>query len=319
MSDRKLYDPEAIRARVLIPDLLAAKGWPLKKSADGWRGGCPVHQGDNREAFHVTRDGMHWHCFTNCQTGGDVISLARALDGTSFSEACKSLGGRADVVTAPIIHAPRPAPEPEPLPSLDDAKRSEMQRLAERLANDEQLCADIAGSRGWEPATISALAHTCALGWMDHHREGDGALCFLYPRSVKTRVLWKDGTGWRWHRPDNEKRVSWLWTGWAWNGCELWREDRLRGLLRTGAVVVEGEPDCITMIDAGANDTFNTVVSIPSATMGEKLRLRLPEVLRGLHVTLSPDDDEAGRKAADTLAALVTPTARTFTNLLTAA
>jgi len=42
------------------------------------RARCPIHGGDNPEAFSVTA-GKGWHCHTQCATGGDGVDLVRRL------------------------------------------------------------------------------------------------------------------------------------------------------------------------------------------------------------------------------------------------
>ena len=49
-------------------------------------GPCPIHKGDNPHAFVVDLQLNLWHCFTGCQTGGDVIELVRHLDQRSYRE-----------------------------------------------------------------------------------------------------------------------------------------------------------------------------------------------------------------------------------------
>ena len=221
------FDTAAIKAARSIPDVLAARGWPLDKSSDGWRGPCPVHKGEDKTAFHVLPDGRWCHCFTQCGRVGDVIALVRALDSLTFKQACVALGGTEISTNLPRPKHTPPTPAP-PLPELNAAKRKEMIEMAERLASDPGLIESLARSRGWDRATISMLAWTHALGWTEVEAGADGAICFIYPNAVKVRGLWRDGDSWRWHRPDGSKDILWIWRGWPWNALELWREDRLR-------------------------------------------------------------------------------------------
>jgi len=70
---------EEAKARVPVEDL-AAKHTELHRSGDGLRGPCPVHKGDNPEAFSVSPDKGLWHCFS-CGEGGDVVELYQRLHG----------------------------------------------------------------------------------------------------------------------------------------------------------------------------------------------------------------------------------------------
>jgi hypothetical protein len=49
---------------------------PGRRLGTRWRTTCPVHRGDNREAFSYTSE--VWHCFV-CGESGGVVKLARAL------------------------------------------------------------------------------------------------------------------------------------------------------------------------------------------------------------------------------------------------
>lgn len=70
---------EEAKARVPVEEL-AAKHTELRRSGDGLRGPCPVHKGDNPEAFSVSTDKGLWHCF-RCGEGGDVVTLYQLLEG----------------------------------------------------------------------------------------------------------------------------------------------------------------------------------------------------------------------------------------------
>lgn len=77
-----------LKRRVSIVTVLNAKGvmTPFKKRADQLFGPCPVHRGDNPNAFVVSLSKNLWHCFTRCNTGGDVIDLVRRLYGKDYRQ-----------------------------------------------------------------------------------------------------------------------------------------------------------------------------------------------------------------------------------------
>lgn len=313
------FDTTSIRAAHPLPDYCRSHGIELRGHGNP-RGCCPIHGGDNREGFSVfLRDGeWHWRCHTGDCGGGDVIDLHMELRGCDFSTACAELGGEAMPSDWTPRPTPRPSPPPpEPLPELSAAQRLEMDALSWRLGQDEGLCEALAASRGWELSTVRALACSGALGWMEQHPHlpDAAALCFLYPHAVKIRALWFEGKTWRWHRPDGGKHVSWLWQGWPWNSAELWREDRLRLLFRNAALITEGEPDALSAVDVGAETQEQVPVALPSASLGQRLRDRLPSLLRGYHIKLCADQDDAGSRAAVTLASLLKPISKTFTTV----
>jgi len=59
----------------------------FRKQGDQLFGPCPIHQGDNPNAFVISLSKNLYHCFTGCNGGGDVIDLVRRLDGKSFHQA----------------------------------------------------------------------------------------------------------------------------------------------------------------------------------------------------------------------------------------
>lgn len=62
----------------------------LKGRGDRYRGRCPIHQGDGREAFHVDVKRKIFHCFS-CGAGGDVLDLVALLDKCTLREAAGHL------------------------------------------------------------------------------------------------------------------------------------------------------------------------------------------------------------------------------------
>jgi DNA primase len=80
-----------------IEQLLHARGLLDAFTLRGNRiyGPCPVHRGDNPNAFVVTRSRNLWYCFSQCQSGGDVIDLLAALDGIDRIQAARTLAATA--------------------------------------------------------------------------------------------------------------------------------------------------------------------------------------------------------------------------------
>jgi len=90
-----------LKRRVSIVTVLKAKGvmTQFKKRGDRLFGPCPVHGGDNPNAFVVSLSKNLWHCFTGCNAGGDVIELVRRLYGKDHRQTAIFLSSLAD--TAP--------------------------------------------------------------------------------------------------------------------------------------------------------------------------------------------------------------------------
>jgi DNA primase len=87
-----------LKRRVSIVTVLNAKGamTPFKKRGDQLFGPCPVHGGDNPNAFVISLSKNIWHCFTRCNTGGDVIKLVRRLYGKDYRQTAAFLSSLAD-------------------------------------------------------------------------------------------------------------------------------------------------------------------------------------------------------------------------------
>lgn len=65
----------------------------LRKAGTTYKGLCPFHT-EKSPSFHVRPDRQFFYCF-GCQTGGDVLSFVREINGYSFVEAVRHLAERA--------------------------------------------------------------------------------------------------------------------------------------------------------------------------------------------------------------------------------
>jgi DNA primase len=92
-------------ARVLDDKGLTAQ---FRARGDKLTGPCPVHGGDNPQAFVANLSKNIWHCFTGCNGGGDVIELVRKMDRISHRRVAHYLSSLAGC--APALHATRPPP-----------------------------------------------------------------------------------------------------------------------------------------------------------------------------------------------------------------
>ncbi len=61
------------------------------------RGRCPIHGGDNEQAFAVYPDEGRWWCY-RCDGGGDVIDLAAEVEGGGAWNATLVLADRYNVL-----------------------------------------------------------------------------------------------------------------------------------------------------------------------------------------------------------------------------
>lgn len=86
-------DFQWLKRRVSIEQVLADKALlsQLRRCTGRLVGPCPVHRGDNPNAFVVNLRKNLWICFTGCDAGGDVVELVRRLDGKNYRQAAEYL------------------------------------------------------------------------------------------------------------------------------------------------------------------------------------------------------------------------------------
>lgn len=119
------FDLAAIRAARPLPDYLTGRGFTLRRTGHRWAMVCPFHN-ERTASFTVWAD--HGHCY-GCGWHGDVIDLAAALDGLTFADACRRLGG----IEAAGDYRPDPAAETRRRQRIEREARAA--RLAEGAAS----------------------------------------------------------------------------------------------------------------------------------------------------------------------------------------
>lgn len=81
----------AIKQNVGLAVVLRQYHVPLRRSGrDQYRGCCPIHGGDGREAFHANLTRNIFHCFS-CGAGGTVLDFVVAMEGCTLREAALQL------------------------------------------------------------------------------------------------------------------------------------------------------------------------------------------------------------------------------------
>ena len=105
-------DFKHLKRTVSIGDVLVHKGLmgQFRVLGDKLMGPCPLHGGDNPQAFVVNLSKNVWYCFTGCGSGGDVIEFVRKMDGKSHLQAAEYLSILAG--SAPIRQTFRPSAKP---------------------------------------------------------------------------------------------------------------------------------------------------------------------------------------------------------------
>jgi DNA primase len=80
-------DIEKIKREVSMAQILDYYGIKLKKKGKpGLYGSCPIHHGDNQNAFHVDLEKNLFHCFSHCG-GGSIIDFVMKKEQLSFYKA----------------------------------------------------------------------------------------------------------------------------------------------------------------------------------------------------------------------------------------
>src|ERR1043165_229357 len=84
-------DFAAIKQQVALRVVLGQYQVPLRRSGrDQYRGICPIHRGEGRDAFHVNLSQNVFHCFS-CGAGGSVLDFVAAMEGCSLRQAAVRL------------------------------------------------------------------------------------------------------------------------------------------------------------------------------------------------------------------------------------
>ena len=145
-------DFAALRAAVLVADVLAAHGYELR---DG-RMACPLCGARNPSTLSVTRDGRRWRCWS-CGAHGDAADLEAALSACDVGTAARRLAARVGLADGPR-------------PTRDCIRQAHVRRSRERMlcrwaalacrdAIDVARAHDVAAHRLGITGTLEMAAH----------------------------------------------------------------------------------------------------------------------------------------------------------------
>jgi len=87
---------DEIKARIDILDLVS-ESVNLRRAGKNFTGFCPFHPNTRTPAFYVFPDTGTWHCFGECNQGGDIFTFVMKKEGWDFPEALRFLAERAGV------------------------------------------------------------------------------------------------------------------------------------------------------------------------------------------------------------------------------
>ena len=87
---------DEIKTRIDILDLVS-ESVNLRRAGKNFTGFCPFHPNTRTPAFYVFPDTGTWHCFGECNQGGDIFTYVMKKEGWDFPEALRFLAERAGV------------------------------------------------------------------------------------------------------------------------------------------------------------------------------------------------------------------------------
>ena len=99
-------DFAAIKQSVGLAGVLRQYQVSLRRSGrDQYRGLCPLHRGEGRDAFHANLSRNIFHCFS-CGAGGTVLDFVAGMEGCTLREAACKLANQTAVPVLAACHPP---------------------------------------------------------------------------------------------------------------------------------------------------------------------------------------------------------------------
>ena len=272
-----------VKSRVTLEQVLRAyQVEGLRRSGpQQYRGRCPIHQGEGREAFHANLARNVFHCFA-CGVGGNVLDFVAAVERCSIREAALRL--QENCLCGAQQRPPARPPFRLTETKLVTKKREVNAPLSFTLALDGKH--PYLSGRGMDRATADhfGVGFFSGGGLMSRRvaipiHDDEGRLVAYCGRAI-------DGSAPRYRFPAgfHKSRV-------------LFNYHRALATGSDEVILVEGFFDCMRVYQAGSSSV--------AALMGVQLSAAQKELLvRGFsRVVLLLDGDEAGQAATVRIAA----------------
>jgi DNA primase len=261
-------DFKSIKRTVKLEPVLRHYHVKLRRSGkDQYRGSCPIHRGDGRDAFHVNLARNVFHCFA-CGAGGTVLDFVAAMEGCSLFDAAQRL----QFMTCSSMSTVSGK-------ELVTERRKVCSPLRFKLTGIDCAHPYLAGRGITEKTALEFGAGFYAGPGLMHGRlvipihNADGELVAYCGRSV-------DQTEPRYRVPPAFAKSE-----------ILFNMHRASSSQDNSVVVVEGFFDCMKVHQAGVR----SVVALMGAALYAPQRQALLERFR--HIILMLDGDTTGRKA----------------------
>jgi DNA primase len=271
-------DFAAIKQSVGLAGVLRHYRVSLRRSGrDQYRGLCPIHLGEGRDAFHANLSPNIFHCFS-CGAAGTVLDFVAAMEGCTLREAARKL---ADQATVPAMAAGRP-------PATVTRKSKPVSPLG-FVPHGIDSTHPYLAARG----IASATAQEFGIGVYRGPGILIGRLVIPIHNARAELVAYcgraLDGTEPRYRFPSGFAKSE-----------ILFNLHRAAAAGRGSAVIVEGFFDCLKLHQAGV-----AAVALMGAALSAAQQQMLLQAFRRLILML--DGDDAGRRATTVVASRLRP------------
>jgi DNA primase len=269
-----------IKRRIGLQQVLSSYGvnWLRRSGVDQFRGRCPIHRGQGKEAFHANLKRGIFHCFA-CGAGGNVLDFVAAMEGSSIREAALRLQGYGDDRRCNVAPVATSLPERK----LVTKKRSIHPPLDFVLQLDRRH--PYLAQRGFEGATADHFG----VGYCRGHGLMSGRIAIPIHDDAGRLVAYcgraMEGAEPRYRFPVGFQKSQ-----------VLFHYDRARAAGSDQVIVVEGFFDCMRVYQAG----FPSVVALMGARLSPAQKNLL--AARFSEIVLLLDGDATGRAATRQIA-----------------